>query len=465
MRTPNKNTFFHWKSKWTALYRLKEILRYRLLRRDAHIKRLEERIAKLELITEAQKVKEHRYPAQMMALAVFIVVYGGSLRLAAQVVGFYAQLMGWEYAVPSHVTVRNWAMRCGLYQLGKAGEAKKKMTLIIDESVQLGKEKLLLLLGICKSMHQTQVGALCHEDVQVLGMSVQPSWKGEQIAAFVKDRLGTLGIRADQVISDCGSNLLKAYGLLNLQHIADCSHHMMNGVKKIFKDDTELSQLCAHIGRLRQQLSMTDFAYLLPPSLRDKDRFCRVFQLNDWLGRINEFQLQDEEGVTKYLTFLKGTEALQLRLRQVEALVEIVGTVLRHCGLSQAAQQLIQQRVQDYLATQPTVTSQATDFMKHVANYFDKHQGLIQDGKRWLCCSEVIESMFGKYKNKGGMKMITADVLFIPLYGVPITVDFVKTAVESTPIKSLSEWEANQVCMSRYGMLRALKNQQIARAA
>lgn len=79
---------------------------------------LEAQLTELKAITEPQVVPKHVYPAQLITLAVFIVVQaGGSLRYAAKTIALVAQMMGWSYGQPSHVTVRNWVLRCGLYGL------------------------------------------------------------------------------------------------------------------------------------------------------------------------------------------------------------------------------------------------------------------------------------------------------------------------------------------------------------
>lgn len=53
-----------------------------------------------------------------MAIAIFIVLRGGSLRCAAATTGFYAELMGWKYTAPTFKTVSNWVEHCGLHALG-----------------------------------------------------------------------------------------------------------------------------------------------------------------------------------------------------------------------------------------------------------------------------------------------------------------------------------------------------------
>lgn len=71
--------------------------------------KLEAQLQQLRQLTQPQHIAGHVYPAQMVAMAVFIVVFAsGSLRCAAKTIGFLSQLMGWDYGEPSHVTIRNW---------------------------------------------------------------------------------------------------------------------------------------------------------------------------------------------------------------------------------------------------------------------------------------------------------------------------------------------------------------------
>jgi len=95
--------------------RLKDKLKYQ----DAKIARLDAEVARLRKIAEPEKVFNHSYPAQMIVLAVYIVVHaGGSLRCAAKSAAFFAQMMGWaSYGEPSPTTIRNWVLRCGYYAL------------------------------------------------------------------------------------------------------------------------------------------------------------------------------------------------------------------------------------------------------------------------------------------------------------------------------------------------------------
>jgi len=81
------------------------------------------------------------------------------------------------------------------------------------------------------------------------------------------------------------------------------------------------------------------------------------------------------------------------------------------------------------------------------------------NGHQLLCCSDIIESIFGRYKNKGGMRAISADVLSIALYNQTLSNSFVQTAMKSVTGPMLDEWRCDNVCHNRYGVRRRMEKE------
>ena len=88
---------------------------------------------------------------------------------------------------------------------------------IIDESIEIGGEKLLLFLGLKIQEDQCFCAPLEMSDMEVLGMEVQKSWTGDAIDEFIKGRQKRHGkLNFLYVISDAGTDLRKALGQLLL---------------------------------------------------------------------------------------------------------------------------------------------------------------------------------------------------------------------------------------------------------
>lgn len=418
------------------------------------------RIEQLEAITTPQPVFNCVYPAQMMALAVFIVLHGGSLRCAAATVGFFSrELMGWEYKAPAWKTISNWVERCGLHALNLTRELSGEFVAISDITIQIGKEQLFLLLGVRDELIKTLNRPLTVADINVLGMEVQSSWTGADIVAFIHRSLAERpNVRLTYMVCDKGTNLLAAWREMSIPVVSDCGHVMMNLVKKLFKDDAAFSQLSAGVGKLRQQLSLTDHASLLPPTLRDKDRFLRIFTLVDWMDRMESYWPNLPKEIKGKLKFYKN-QWLNLRLRQVYHLLVMTAKTLKHHGLNELSVQTWSREIADWKLSQTKLTQQAKAFISGMEDYFHIHALRYSEGQRLLCSSDIIESIFGRYKNKGGMKAISADVLSIALYNQPISSSFIHVAMKAVTGPMLDEWRCANVCHNQYGIRRRLEKE------
>ena len=436
-------------------------------KQSGYTKRLEARILKLESDLSAceeqllpTKIPYHTYPAQLIALAVFIVVYGnGSLRCAAKTVGFLATMMGWDYGTPSHVTIRNWVLRCGYYALEKGEEKIGEYVGIIDESIEIGGEKLLLLLGLKLQKHKSFCAPLQMTDMEVLGMEVQKSWTGDAVSEFVESRQKRHGkMKFRYIISDGGSALLNALRQLSLSNVRDCTHIMMNIAKKLFSKDVELSKFCAQVGQLRQSLCLTKLACLLPPTLRDKDRFVRVFTLTDWYRRIMlHWDNLPTEAQQKF-DFLFDFKDLIERMEQIRSLIAISSKLLKSAGISEQSILLWEERIKEY-SEKNKLTIEAEYFITAIRQYLQKHITLANKYGRLLCCSDIIESSFGRYKNKNQVKVISADVLKIALYAKNINTNFVYQALCNTSQNDIQKWQLNHTCDNKFSIIHRMNRE------
>lgn len=454
-----------------TINRLKRVSKQRTKRRkreheqlrsaQRRIVALESENAGLRARLRPTKIEQHRYPAELIALAVFIVVQaGGSLRCAAAAVGFTANLLGWSYGCPSHTTVRDWVLRCGYQALLDTRRLSGRYAVIIDESIQVGKEKLLLMLGVKLHPDTNYCAPLRGQDVAVLGLEVQSSWDGESIHQFIIRNLGLRpGVEAAYFISDRGTSILAAIRRLDTIWISDCTHVMMNIIKELFSHDQALSKLRSRIGRLRQQLTLATWNGLLPASLRDKDRFLRVFTIVDWAQRMDRYWSKLPADGRRHIAFYRRAGDLLRRLSQVRDLVSIAADILKTAGLSDQSHQRWTDASRAYQNKQTVMTHKARKFIKRMDQYFDQHQELFRGHDQLLCCSDIVESTFGRYKNKGGMKAISADVLSIALYNRRVSIQFVLDALKNVSCQQLHQWQERNVCHNRYGMRKRMEQE------
>ena len=91
-------------------------------------------------------------------------------------------------------------------------------------------------------------------------------------------------------------------------------------------------------------------------------------------------------------------------------------------------------------------------FKEYMLNYLNEYTKQISHRKeKLLCCSDIIESSFGRYKNelsKNPMNGITDLVLIIPALTLNLTDSAVKAAIANCKVKDIEVWEKNNLCNS-----------------
>lgn len=401
------------------------------------------------------KIKGHTYPAQLVVLAVYMIVQAGcSLRATAKTVGFVSGLLGWSFISPSHVTVGRWVLRCGLARLQRIEDLKGPHMLILDESVQIGREKLLLLLAVpAQRARQITESGLTHQDVIPIGMRIARSWTGDKVADFIAERLQAIpGLTITYAISDGGPNLLRGLKLSGIKRVADCTHVMMNLVQTHLGGNKVLSQINHQHSQLRSKWLMTDQSYLVTTTIRYKDRITKLFALAKWIERIQSYWPHLTVKVREQLHFVQTADQAVEQLKQVKYLFEQASGLLKTRGIHQHSRLAFWMIVEQYRRTLGgNLSAAAQAFADGLLEYMENHLKLFEQTEpRLLCCSDVIESIFGKYKNKGGVKAISGDVLGIMLYGVKIDPLSVKEMLEEVNFGQVQTWLDHNTCPTRY---------------
>jgi hypothetical protein len=67
---------------------------------------------------------------------------------------------------------------------------------------------------------------------------------------------------------------------------------------------------------------------------------------------------------------------------------------------------------------------------------------LQQENSRFICCSDIIESYFGKFKQKiNGTDSITDTVLTMCIWGKEMSLEEIEKAFESVKLKDIKVWK------------------------
>jgi hypothetical protein len=329
---------------------------------------------------------------------------------------FYEVLEGKCGKVPCYNTVENWMKKLGLsvYE-DDCKPTKKKFATIIDESIMVNQEKLLLLLGI-PADHPGR--PIRHEDVTVISMKAGHSFNGDDIKQEIENSIKEIGHSPEYIISDQAHNLTNGISKSGLQHHLDISHAMGTCLKHAYGNQADFVAFTTLLGKVRLQYHLTDKAYLLPPNMRSIARFMNLSSWVDWGNKmLCCFESLPDKMKEAYSFILDNKELIE----ELQAAVSTVRHVENICK-TEGFSLVTCKRCKDYIVHHVIGNTSNRRAMLGIEmlEYFKKQEAILIDAKQnHNISSDIIESNFGIYKEKKSPNKlygITPFVLFIPLH-------------------------------------------------
>jgi len=413
----------------------------------------------LKSASKGTKVAGHRHKLELMCLGVLLhISYNVSLRATAKAIYSMAQTYGQEMQSVSATTIRNWCLRVSLYYLTRPISGGEYI-LIADESIAMGRERLLVLL-LVRVDEQSRICPLQMADVSVLHLEARSTWGGADISSIINQKTIAQGIKIRYAVSDQGTNLKNAFSLGKIKWVADCTHMLSSCTKRLYKKDETFNGFIKKMNETRAKWSLSEQALYLPPTLRNKARFHQMFVVYKWaeIILINWGNLPQK--VKDELLYVEQGKELVQNLKQIHILIEAFSSIFKSKGISghtQATWIALSNKIMAQFAAEgkgadPKTQKYLQVMNDYIANLIAEFGGECQI----LCCSDAIESIFGKYKNKGGCKMITDDALNIASYPHKITKQDVLLAMGSKHTKAILEWKNENTTKSTLKQKREL---------
>lgn len=399
-------------------------------------------------VKRLEKAKRHQYELWKVDLCVKLRLLAGcSYRCICRILlilDMSFHLSCGEY--PCANTIQNWVSKVGLYRLKYADNELdgEKVCLIIDESIRLGNEKLLLILA-CRA-DKVKQGGLSYEDVEVCYMRGSDSWTGEKIQKEVDKLLGDKDYDLDYIVSDQASKMIKAARLLEVSHVPDLSHAIGTCLRRTFEKEDDYKLFIKQIATYQSKGVNRSFSYLCPPKQRSKARFMNQKKIVKWsvsvLGKLNKLC----ENSKVFFADIVNHKAMIQVLDTCIELAEKVALPLKKKGLSkdtiQAALKIIEE-------AEKKATGLVQIFIQHFKQYLNDYQVFIlKRGGVCQICSDVIESMFGTYKDKVsqnplmGVTLLSLELPALCMESNELS-DTIKTALEDISILDLKKWRQN----------------------
>lgn len=440
-----KNTENNWKIKATERAKIINQQNKRLLElehsRDKWKNRYKTKSSAPKTLSfDSKKAKHHQYSLLVVLWVIQMQNYGQmSLRSCRHCVSSLYLVLNLSGRVPSHGSIRNWLCKHGIHRLQKSCNITQKKVLYVDESIILGGEKILLILGIGSDKLPLN-SSVSHQDVEVLHVSSAKEWKAESIVPILI-KIGKNG-GISYIISDQGTNLTKAYSLCQYVHIEDCTHILANFLKKVYEKHPLFEALRKLIGEVRKKwfLSKENSKYI-PPSMRGKMRFANIFPCVDWAKKQLDNWVNLDESVTEFLAFLKEHEEFIEELIAQSKIFKMVCSILKNKGFNEVQKTAICKEL-----SIPSDYKNVHIFMENIKGYLENlvQKSIDLGEKSILCSSDIIESYFGKFKQKINPNCphkLTEFMFTIANFSGNFNENELKEALEKVKIKDLKKYK------------------------
>jgi hypothetical protein len=398
----------------------------------------------------AAALPRHHYSPGMMRLMIrgLLDARTGQRSLAA-VLRMVSRWLPGGAATPCANTARLWLLRLGLYELTRPRRKAADWVWILDHTVQLGPHKALAIVGVRLSRWKQR--PLRHDDVTVLDITPMLRSTGEAVElrlAAVAEKTGV----PRAIVCDGGTDL--RCGIAGFQKtrpgiacLYDVKHKMALLLQRELEKDARWVKFIGHVNQTRARLMLTDLACLIPPNLKAKARYMNLGPLTRWGRKALAFldQARTIPGqnihrptVEEKLGWLREYREAFYHWSVLLTIAEMAEHYVRHEGYHAMAAEQLRDRL-DGLAINASAQRMTADTLI----FMREQSAQSHPGERLIGSSEVLESLFGKYKQLQGIHRqggMTPQLLALGAAVGRHTVQTVRRAFATIRTRDVAQW-------------------------
>lgn len=347
--------------------------------------------------------------------------------------------------VPHHTTIRQWIVRYGCHSLETPLEQADDWLSIGDLTICIGKLKCLAILGVRMSHLESRADmTLSHKDVEVLGLYPTEKSTGEFIEEAFEDSAQRVGGEFLACIVDQGSDIKMGVRLFKQNHcdvkiLHDISHKLSNVLEHELKNDTMWSEYIQQLNMTRKRAFQTELAVLMPKKQREKARFMDISNDVQWPDRIRKSKSDGHMtsiSEKRYQDYFGWMDRFVISLDEWNAMVNILNFIkdtVRRYGISKDIYAYLEMVISEAAINEERLQKFSTKALSAVSAEVEK----LNEGQTMICSTEVIESIFGKFKAINEcLQGITSNVLgMCSFIGRVKTIDEIKAVMEKCSVK------------------------------
>lgn len=373
---------------------------------------------------------------------------GVALRAIPRVIELFVSPHDPAASIPSASGARWWLLRLGLFALRERLIIAADWVYLIDHSVQIGTVKVCVIVGFRLSELPAPWRPLRREDLHLLAVIPIEQSTGEVVAAQLEEAAQRTGIPR-QIVSDHGSDVKKGSTLFAARQAQtavtyDAAHHGAIVLKKRLESHPRWAALITKMGQTKARLLQTPDAFLTSPSLRSKARYMNLKPVLRWCRGILKLidrgaagGVASQRAIARYGWLRKYRGAIRAWSRwesTVSGGIEFVRTQ----GLSVGSDKHLEQRLRERPTTQrdQRLESELIEFVR-------QQSSLALPGERLVGSTEILESVFGKWKTLERQESnsgVTSLILSLGSMLGQWPLSRIQAALEATPVKAVKSW-------------------------
>lgn len=315
----------------------------------------------------------------------------------------------------------------------------------------MGAQKCVVILGIkCTDICQDFCPSF--DEAEVLVVKPLYNSPGEVINQLLEEAVSVTKESPKAIISDQGSENKRGVGIFvkkypETAHVFDVSHKINICLKEELSQDTVWLAFKEAVVASLQHLKLSSISYLVPPRQRNKDRMHSAFYLIDWGIRLLQFF--DSEKINELaaadrakLDWIKQYQFSLPNYQYYKEVCEHALDLVHEKGYFLNGAEEFCKRI-EYLTAAKEKDHRFINFKNKIKTILQKEGEQIPYGAHYLGSSEILESLFGKFKyieDNQASSGLSSLVLSIPALVGKLDESIVQGALETISCFDIDAW-------------------------
>jgi hypothetical protein len=303
--------------------------------------------------------------------------------------------------MPCATTVRSWVLRLGYAQLTRPLPHSQRWAWLIDHTIQIGSQKLFVILGVLLDEAPFGVRPLQLSDLHLVAMVPMSTSDQQRIDAELENAVARTGAPR-QIVCDGAADLHRGIERFQVRHpktatLSDVAHVVANLLEHYWQNDPAWVAFVRRMSETAAAIRQTRCAHLLAPKLRNKTRFMSVAKFVRF-GRIVAGKLRaatPEADVVKHYGWVAEYEAALQAWHEQHELVQTTLRSVRVEGVFARSVTLLDEEWQRLAPSDHPIT---TKLRHRLRAYVSRCSRAAQPGERLIASTEILESAFGVQK-------------------------------------------------------------------